>query len=269
MRRLLAVLLLGSVLTARPATAQEELKLAPGDVIDFAADSMAYDENADIVTATGNVLISRDDYRLRANEVAYNRKTGFVEARGNVVVIDPGGNQAFGDKVNVSDTLKDAAIENILVVLQDGGRMAARNGTRIDGVSVLSRAVYSPCDIADENGCPQRPLWQIKAVKVIHNPAKHRIVYRNAYFELFGVPILYLPRFSHPDGNAGNAGGLLVPDIQYSRSLGVTVQLPYYVPLGLSTDLTITPTIYSAANPALGAEVRRLTGDGPLRVGGS
>ncbi len=267
MRRLLAVLLIGCATIAQSVSAQEDLKLQPGDVIDFAADSLAYDDNADIVTATGNVLIVREGYRLRANEVAYNRKTGFVEARGNVIVIDPGGNQAFGDKVNVSDSLRDAAIENILVVLQDGGRLAARNGTRINGVSVLNRAVYSPCDITGEDGCPRAPVWQIKAVKVVHNPAKHRLVYKDAYFELFGLPILYLPRFSHPDGKSGNTAGLLVPDVQYSRSLGAELSVPYYVPLTPSSDLTITPSIYSQVNPALSAEYRRLTAKGPIRIG--
>ena len=266
-RRLLTVLLLGSALAATPASAQDVPDLPMKDVIDFAADSLSYDDNADIITATGNVLIVRGEYRLRASEVAYNRRTGFVEARGNVVVLDPGGNQAFGDKVNVSDTLRDAAIENILLVLQDGGRLAARRGTRVDDISNLSRAVYSPCDTTGEDGCPQAPVWQIRAVKVIHNPAKHRLSYRNAYFELLGVPIVYLPSFSHPDGTAGNTSGLLVPDIQYSRSLGVELSLPYYVPLTPSSDLTLTPSIYSAANPALAIQYRRLTASGPFKFG--
>ena len=263
-RRLFTVLLLAS---AVPAVAQGTAEPLPSDTVDFAADSMSYDDKAEIITATGNVLIVRGEYRLRASEVAYNRRTGFVEARGNVIVTDPGGNQAFGDKVNVSDTLRDAAIENILLVLQDGGRLAARSGTRVDDISNLSRAVYSPCDTTGEDGCARAPVWQIRAVKVIHNPAKHRLSYRNAYFELLGIPIVYLPSFSHPDGTAGNTSGLLVPDLRYSRSLGVELSLPYYVPLTPSSDLTVTPTIYSAANPAVAVQYRRLTSDGPFKIG--
>ena len=66
-RRLFTVLLLAS---AVPAVAQGTAEPLPSDTVDFAADSMSYDDKAEIVTATGNVLIVRGEYRLRASEVA-------------------------------------------------------------------------------------------------------------------------------------------------------------------------------------------------------
>jgi LPS-assembly protein len=271
-----SLLLIGAALAAlgSPAVAQEPAASPPGEssdpdqVIDFAADTLTYDNNTDVVTATGNVILVRDGYRLRAQEVVYNRRTGFVEARGNVVVIDPGGNQALGDRVELSESLRDGAIENILLVLQDGGRLAARSGTRVAGRSELDRAVYSPCDIDDAEGCPKRPVWQIKAIKIIHDPTRERMIYRHAYFELFGVPVFYLPSLSHPVGGTGNASGLLVPDIRLDRSLGLEVQVPYYVSLAENRDLTITPYVYTDAKPMLGLEYRHLLDDGPFRVGG-
>jgi LPS-assembly protein len=261
---LVALLLAAAV----PAAAQDVNDvLQPGDAIDFAADALSYDNKAEIVTATGNVVIVREGYRLTAREVVYNRTTGLVEARGDVVVIDPGGNQAFGDRVEVSDSLRDAAIENILVVLEDGGRLAARSGKRVNGRSVLNRAVYSPCDIGRDADCPRAPIWQIKAVRVIHDPAKNRLTYKDAYLELFGVPLVYLPSLSHPDGRSGNASGLLVPDIAIDRQLGLELEFPYYWTWGGNKDLTVTPTVYTNVNPALGLEYRQMTDQGPLRFG--
>lgn len=267
------LLLIGVALGAfaAPGVAQTQAPAItnPEQVIDFATDTLTYDHETDIVTASGNVVLVRGGYRLRAKEVVYNRRTGFVEARGNVTVIDPGGNQAYGDRVELSETLRDGAIENILLVLQDGGRLAARSGTRVAGRSELNRAVYSPCNIDDSGGCPREPVWQIKAVKVIHDPARERITYRDAYFELFGVPVLYLPALSHPTGGSGSASGLLVPDIRLDRSLGLELQTPYFLRFAANRDLTITPHIYTEANPMLGLEYRHLTDDGPFRVGGS
>jgi LPS-assembly protein len=253
-----------------PATAAgpEVTTTDPEQVIDFAADTLTYDNETDVVTAQGNVILVRGGYRLRANTVEYNRRTGFVEARGNVVVIDPGGNQAFGDRVELAESLRDGAIENILLVLQDGGRLAARSGTRVGGRSELERAVYSPCDIDDSEGCPKQPVWQIKAIRIVHDPARERITYRHAYFELFGVPVLYLPSLSHPVGGEGNASGLLVPDIRFDRSLGLEVQVPYYLTFAKNRDLTITPYLYSDAKPMLGLEYRHLLDAGPFRIGG-
>lgn len=265
-----SLLLIGTALgaLAMPSAAQEAVTSDPEQVIDFAADALTYDNNSDVVTATGNVILVRGGYRLRATAVEYDRRTGVVEARGDVVVIDPGGNQAFGDRVELTESLRDGAIENILLVLQDGGRLAARSGVRVDGRSELDRAVYSPCDIDDAEGCPKRPVWQIKAVKVIHDPARERMTYRDAYFELFGIPVLYLPSLSHPIGGSGNASGLLVPDVRFDRSLGLELQLPYYVSLAKNRDLTVTPYLYSDANPMLGLEYRQLFDGGPVRVGG-
>jgi len=243
-------------------------EIDPDQVIDFAADTLTYEDGTDIVTATGNVIIVRGGYRLRAATVEYDRRTGVVEARGNVIVIDPGGNQAFGDRVELSESLRDGAIENILLVLQGGGRLAARSGVRVNGRSELDRAVYSPCDIDDTDGCPKKPVWQIKAVKIIHDPARERMTYRHAYFEIFGIPVLYLPSLSHPVGGDGNASGLLVPDIRLDRSLGLELQVPYYLSFAKNRDLTITPYLYTSANPMLGMEYRHLIDAGPLRVGG-
>ena len=237
-----------------------------GDVIDFAADQLTYDDTGEIAIATGNVEMRRDAYLLSADTIEYNRKTGVVVATGNVVTTDPDGNQAFGDRIELTEALKDGAIDNILLVLADGGRLAAGSGRRVAGIATLNRAVYSPCRVEGDDGCPKTPVWQIKALQVVHNPARHRISYRGARIEMFGVPILYLPRFSHPDGFADRVPGLLLPQIELRKTLGLGVGLPMYIPLGSDRDVTITPYLFTSANPALKLQARRLFGPGPVQA---
>ena len=55
------------------------------DQVQFSAGTLEYDYNADIVTATGEVRMTREGDRLRADKVEWNRKTGRVVATGNVV----------------------------------------------------------------------------------------------------------------------------------------------------------------------------------------
>lgn len=241
--------------------------MKPGEVIDFAADAMNYDNAANIVTATGNVVVERNGSRMRADTVTYNRKTGQLDAKGDVIVVDRDGNRLLGDQAKVSEDLKNAAIQNLLLVLEDGGRAAAVRATRVDGVDTLYRAVYSPCSVVD--GCHEvKPLWRIKAVRVIHDPYRGRFSYKGASFDIGGVPVLYLPAFSHPDGGGKNAPGLLTPDARYDRLLGLTLITPYYVPLAPNRDLTVTPYIFSDTTPMLGMEYRQLLGSGPFKVGG-
>ncbi len=239
-----------------------------GDMIDFAADLLEYDENAEIVTASGKVELKRDAYSLNADRIEYNRKTGIVIATGNVVTIDPEGNQAFGDRVELTESLRDGAIANILLVLNDGGRLAASSAERAGRIITLRRAVYSPCAVVDTDGCPHEPVWQVRAERISYDRDRHRLSYRKAQLEMFGVPVLYLPRFSHPDGEAKQVSGLLLPDIKFQRQLGLGLSLPYHFALAPDRDVTVTPWVYTAANPALQVQARRLFRDGPVQLDG-
>lgn len=278
MSRCLAAFLLSTALAgfAAPALAQTKdaaavdagPALKPGDAIEFAADTMEYDDDTQLVTARGNVVVTRDGYRLTANEVEYDRKTGKVEARGAVKVIDPDGNEAFGERVELDETLRDGAVENILLVLRDGGRLAAHDGRREAGRTTVNRAVYSPCDIIGVDGCPKEPLWQVKALRVRHDPDRKRVYYKDASLEFLGIPIFYTPSLSHPDGPGRNATGILVPSVTIDRSLGVSVELPYFLSFSDHNDLTIAPIVYTEVNPALSVEYRHQTASGPLRFGG-
>ena len=51
-------------------------------MVDFSADQLTYDDNADIVTASGDVRMRRQGNRLRADKATWNRKTGEVRAEG-------------------------------------------------------------------------------------------------------------------------------------------------------------------------------------------
>ena len=72
--------------------------------------------------------MAREGYNLRADSVVWNRTSGEVRAVGGVRVVSPGGDVAYGDSVVLEDTLRDGVIQNLLLVLADGGRLAAVTG---------------------------------------------------------------------------------------------------------------------------------------------
>ncbi len=239
-----------------------------GGPVTFSADQLIYDSRDEVVTVTGNVIMNREGHNLRADRVIWNRGTGEVRAEGNVQVVNPGGDTAYGDSVVLSDTLRDGVVDNLLLVLEDGGRLAARRGERQNGYTTLHRAAYSPCAVVDENGCPKDPSWQITAVKVVHDPVNNRIRYQGAALSLFGLPLVALPGLSHPDGSEGGGSGVLVPDIRISRSNGFEIALPYYQKLGPNRDATITPHVYTGVLPMLEGRYRELTELGAYQLGG-
>ncbi len=266
-----------ALLLAPPAIAQAVAEPGPpsgatplaGQEIEFEADLLTYDENSEVVTATGNVVVQRGNQRLTADEVVYDRRRDTVSASGKVLLDGQDGNRLVADQVELTDTLRDGAIENLLLILSDGSRLAAKDGTRVDGRATLNNVTYSPCDVVDRlTGCPQEPVWSIKAARVVHDPVRGRIFYSRARLEAFGVPILALPKLSHPDSFDHSYTGILSPNVRYSRELGGELILPYLWSIAPDRDLTATAHIYTEVTPVAELEYRQLFAGGPITLGG-
>ena len=177
----------------QPATHEAE------QVIEFSSDQVTYDNDVDVVTATGSVRMQREGNYVAADQIVWNRKTGEVRAVGNVVAINPQGDKFIGDNLVLSDTLRDGTVDNLLLVLESGGRIAASHGRRAGDVTILDNAIYSPCPVTTETGCPRNPSWAITATRVTYDPNSQRVRFQGGRMQIFGVT---LPRC----GSRGGSG---------------------------------------------------------------
>jgi LPS-assembly protein len=264
---LLLALLLGCAALPQVAVAQDEAAEAssPSQAIDFAASTIVYDSNTEVVTASGNVIVNRDGYSLRADTIVWNRTSGEVTAEGNIKSIGPEGDVAYGDKIILTDSLKDGVVENLLVVLADESRLAAKRGERKNGIYTLDYAAYTACAIEDPDGCPKKPSWQVKAVKVTYDPATKRVKYDGARIELFGLPLIPLPFLSHPvDTKAGS--GFLVPSVGLSRNNGFELEQSYYWRMAPNRDLLASITAFTETAPLAQARFRSLESKGAFEI---
>lgn len=266
-RLLLASLLLGCACVPAIAVARDAgpTVAAEGDQIGFSAATVEYDSNTEIVTAKGDVIVNRDGYTVRADTIVWNRTSGEVTAEGSIRAVGPEGDVAYGDKIVLTDALKDGVIDNLLVVLADESRLAAKRGERRDGIYTLNYAAYTACKVEGPDGCPKKPSWEVKAVKVVYDPARKRVKYEGARIELFGLPVIPLPFLSHPvDAKAGS--GFLVPSIGFSRNNGVEVEQSYYWRMAQNRDLTASVTAFSDAAPLGQVKFRSLEKKGAFEI---
>lgn len=238
------------------------------DEIEFKADTIDYDFANDVVTAEGNVILNRDGYKLRADQVVWNRKSGMVVAEGNIRSTSPDGDVAYGDRIELTDSLRDGAVDNLLLVLEDGSRLAANRSERFpDGTLELHNAAYTACAVTTEDGCPKNPSWQIKAVKVIYDPVKKRVKYEGARIEIFGLPVIPLPGLSHPITDE-NRSGILVPDVKLDTVNGLGLTIPYYFSIAPNQDATVTAQIFTDVAPLISGNYRSLDEKGAFQLTG-
>jgi LPS-assembly protein len=241
--------LLALALGAYAATAEQ----AP---ILLQADEVTYDTRTGIVTAAGNVEVSDEMRRLYADRMTYNEATNVVTASGNVRLIEPNGDVAFADAVELTGDLREGALQGFSALIGEHGRLAAVSGSRSAGRYTEARgAAFTPCAICPDDGNDE-PLWQVKAVRVVHDQERKELSFESARLEFFGMPLLYLPVFSYPDPTVRHRSGLLVPVLGSSTELGTFIQAPYYISLSPSRDLTLQPFLTTDAGDVLQAEYR-------------
>ena len=240
---------------------------AEAQAVDFAADTLNYDYQRDVVTATGAVRMARDGNYLAADTVSWDRKSGKVQASGNVVVLDPQGNKLIGDKVDLTDTLKDGTIENLLLVLGTGGRIAADRGSRVNGATILDNAIYTGCPVTSDCGKARRPSWTITAARITRTADGKSIKFKGGRLNILGIGLPLLPIFNVSTDQGGTTG-LIIPDLSYSHSNGLEVAAPFHWQIAPNRDVTLTPHFYSRNAPAIDARYRQLTKIGAFQLGG-
>lgn len=241
---------------------------AEQDQIQFEADGASYDDNADLLSVFGNVVLRRDGQSVRADQLTWDRKTGQIVAQGNIRFVDADGNQLFTDRLELTDELRAGAMENMLLALREGGRLAAIKGERIeDGKVLLHNAAYSACAVEDDKGCPRTPSWRITARRVIYDPERKTVRFEGARAEVFGLRLMPLPGLViATDGRP--ISGLLIPNFQFSASNGVQISETWYQRLADNRDLAVTGYLFTEAPPMVSAQYRQLTSHGALQATG-
>jgi len=250
-------------------TAPIQVKVPEGSKLVLSSNELVYNKDAQIVTASGAVQLNYGGYRMVAQRVEYNQKSGRMTAIGNVELIMPDGNRMYGDKMDVTDSFSDGFVNSLRIEMPDNTRMVAEKGERVGGNQlILTKGVYTACMACSQEG--RAPLWQVKARRVVQNGVTHTVRLEHARFELFGLPIAYVPWIEVPDNTVKRKSGFLFPSVSVSQHLGVGVKVPYYYVISPSMDATVSATGYTGQGLLLEGEFRQRFENGThvLRVAG-
>ena len=84
----------------------------------------------------------------------------------------------------------------------------------------------------------------IKAEEVKHDKKKKIVNYKNAWLNIYDIPVFYFPKFYHPDPSVKRQSGFLMPKLINSNFLGSSLQIPYYNVISSNKDFTISPRVF-------------------------
>ncbi|MBB2200270.1 LPS-assembly protein LptD [Gluconacetobacter tumulisoli] len=237
------------------------------DPVTFQSDTVNYDNPNGVVTWSGNVQIWQNDHVLRADTVTYDRNTGIAAASGHVAIVEPDGTVLFTDYAELSNGMRDGISTRLHILMTENAKLAA-NGMRRVGARVndMARAVYTACEICAKH--PERPpFWQLRAYDAIHDTEHKRIDFRDAYVDMLGIPVMYLPAFSMSDPSVRRQSGFLTPGITpHDRYLGAYATIPYYWVIDRQSDLTIQGLVSTRTGPQVSTQYRNIMNFGTLSI---
>jgi len=258
--RLLRLLALCAALLAAP------LPLTAQDQATLIADRVAISGDS-VLEAQGNVEVFYQGRRLRAAAIRYDRANDSLSITGPIVLSDADGSFILADQADLSADLENGVLQSARLVLNQQLQLAASEMSRIGGrYTKLGRTVASSCQICADN---PTPLWEIRARQVVHDALERQIYFSNAQLRIAGVPVFYIPRLRMPDPTLKRATGMLTPVLRTTSGLGTGIKLPYFVALGPSRDLTLTPYITTKRGRTLELRYRQAFATGNIEINGA
>ena len=254
-------------------------------------DELTYFKKQERIILNKNVKINYDrKLSFNANEVVYDKNKEQIIVNSASYIEDDFGNKISSDKskfllnegllkvnsVEMTDEInnkyffKNAMINfNSDEIIADGIKIDffktsfgnKDNDPRLRGnyfysnnnQSLIKKGVFTTC----KKNTDKCPPWQFKAHEIKHDKSKKTIYYKNAWLEIYDKPVIYFPKFFHPDPTVKRQSGFLIPKFESSSSLGDSLTLPYFKVISDNKDLTFKPKFYNDSEGLFQNEYRQ------------
>lgn len=228
------------------------------------ADRMNTDQEAEITTAIGNVLVLQDGRSVLANKIIYDKKNDKLMAYGNVIVQDINADMIFSDSIEINRNNDSGLSKNARILTAASERVSAPTAIKYDkNRESFKKASYTPCKRCKDT---LNPLWSLHSSAINKDSEKNYVEYIDTEVDFLGIPFFYLPYMYQP---LKRASGFLIPGAGSSRGLGFFASSPYFSVINDSSDVLITPYFMSKGGKMLALEYREQLNAGFVKIEGA
>ena len=220
----------------------------------------------EVLFAEGNVLVQYGNNKIKAKALKFNQKTKEIKFTEIQDLQDGNAISLSAAEAVISSDLSEGIISAANLVLDKSvkiqtGEVRLKNGY-ISSVSGISRVTScEECEGKEAN-------WYLSASSAKRDRENFNIVYKDVTVRVKGLPIAYLPYLRMPDPSVDRARGFLVPEAVLTSNLASGLKLPYFIPMGLSSDFLLTP-YFSSKTKTLEYRYRQKFRKGELTVNGA
>ena len=159
----------------------------------------------------------------------------------------------FNDKEFLAKDTKILLHSDLFGISENNPRIKGVSSSSKNGVTKINKAVFTSCKINDDK-CPP---WSISAKEIAHDKNKKQLIYKDAVLKVYDLPVVYFPKFFHPDPSVERQSGFLTPQINSSNVLGDSIYIPYFHAISKNRDITFKPTIFDSSMQMFQNEYRQ------------
>jgi len=217
----------------------------------FNSKNVTYYKNENILSSEKKSSVEDDNGNIyNLDNFSYNTKKKILKGERVIVLakVDKDKtdkyyfSEGFFDFKNLSHIAKETKIKTHKSVFGDENhdpRLYGSSSYSDEFKTIVNNGIFTSCKINDN--CPP---WSITAEKITHDKKKQDMIYKNAILKIYDFPVLFYPKFFHPDPSVKRRSGFLKPQFNNSETLGSSLYIPYFKTLGHDMDLTFKPTLF-------------------------
>jgi len=211
----------------------------------FIEDSFLKGKNIQVKSDYTKYPEERDD--LKYKDGIFNLKTKDYHASDTKVFLKENTFGIYEGSIQSNFKKKDEFALN-----NNNPRLYGVSSSKKDNITIVNKGVFTSCGLNDN--CPP---WHIKAERITHDKNKKQLIYKNAFLNIYNIPVLYFPKFFHPDPTVKRQSGFLKPQINNTDILGSSMIVPYFHVISENKDLTLTPTFFDSNFNMIQSEYRQ------------
>ena len=145
----------------------------------------------------------------------------------------------FKKKSFVANNIQINLAKDIFNNLENDPRLKGVSAKSENNITTVEEGIFTSCN--DDSDCPP---WVITSKEIKHDKNKKQLIYKDAVLKVYNIPVLYFPKFFHPDPTVDRQSGFLKPSFNNSNVLGSSINIPYYYVISQNQDFTFRPTLF-------------------------
>lgn len=228
-------------LSAQAFPKVDQRNISPEAPINFEADEVDYNIKTNVLTASGNVVLTQNKMQMQTEKIIYDKTKDKVSIPQTTQIALADGTKSTVAQMTLYPQKSEAQAQTLAGYFTDGSYLSANkmSSTQNGDIIVMENAAYTPCSICENKA----PLWQLEAKKMTQDFTDHTLSYKHMFLDVKDIPVFYFPYFQMPDFTVKRKTGFLNPSFRHDHEMGFAIETPYFINLADNQNLLLTPVI--------------------------